>query len=726
MKINSTCLIFLKSLLTSLPLPIRFRSLLLAGFGVWLNLASPMVAGDFLIHDGDRVVFLGDSITEQRLYTTFIEAYVLTRHPQWQLTFRNTGWAGDTAFFRSRCHTDGGKLMGANEATQQPMIDDFIKRGLGRDVLPLKPTVVTIDLGMNDIFIKPTEKVYPTYLRCVTKMVKVLQENGARTILLTPQPIEPKRPDPDHDENNQALRKFSDGLQEVAAKTGVAYVDQFDPYMKILLRERVGNPNAFIGGGGDVHPGAVGHTLMAWAILKGLGATPLVSRAQIDAKAKTLVTAEACKIENLKASGGVIAFDRLDDALPMPIHPNAGPALKLAPILEDLNRYELQVTGLSPGNYQLTIDGKAVAELTAEEWGKGWNLATDAGSITQQGQELLKEVGKKNDLFFKRWRNVQLRSAPGQAPALETDPQRLNELIALDQQIAESEAKINKLRQPQIHHFELSTIQMPVIMSVWPAGKMPGKGPKEGSVEHALPSRGDNVTRLTDITEPTIAVFQAPVSKAATPAVIICPGGAYQILGYDKEGTEIATWLNSIGITGIVLKYRVPNNQEGAFQDIQRAICLVRHNAANWNISPNHIGVMGFSAGGHLCARLSNNFGKSTYDKMDGADDENIRPDFTILVYPAYLRLAPGKLASQTTPSTHTPPTFMVHTEDDKMFVDGSKLYHAALDEAKVPNEFFLCSEGGHGYGLRSEKEVNVWPKKCQAWLIKEGILSLR
>jgi acetyl esterase/lipase len=262
-----------------------------------------------------------------------------------------------------------------------------------------------------------------------------------------------------------------------------------------------------------------------------------------------------------------------------------------------------------------------------------------------------------------------------------------------------------------------------VTVPLWPTGKMPGKGAKEGAVEHELPSRGDNVMRLTDITEPNIAVFQVPGAKQATPAVIICPGGAYGILAYDKEGTEIAAWLNSIGITGLVLKYRVPNNADGAFQDIQRAIRLVKKHEAQWNVAPNKIGLIGFSAGGHLCARLSSNCEKSTYDKLDAADDENIRPDFTILIYPAYLAVA-GKISSQTTPGARTPPTFMVHTEDDKQFIAGSKLYHAALEEAKVPNGYFLCTEGGHGYGLRSKGEISAWPKKCQEWLVKQGKLQ--
>jgi len=121
---------------------------------------------------------------------------------------------------------------------------------------------------------------------------------------------------------------------------------------------------------------------------------------------------------------------------------------------------------------------------------------------------------------------------------------------------------------------------------------MPGHGTK--GVERELPARGDDVIRLTDINEPSIAVFRASGTDKPTPAVIICPGGAYGLLAYNKEGTEIAAWLNTIGITGVVLKYRVPNNRDGAFQDIQRAMRLVRHSAATWNISPNRIGVMGF------------------------------------------------------------------------------------------------------------------------------------
>jgi len=259
------------------------------------------------------------------------------------------------------------------------------------------------------------------------------------------------------------------------------------------------------------------------------------------------------------------------------------------------------------------------------------------------------------------------------------------------------------------------------VVALWKDGKMPGHG-AAGS-EKELPARGDNVVRLTDISDPTITVFRARGVGKATPAVIICPGGGYNLLAYNKEGSEVAAWLNSIGITGIVLKYRVPGNQDGAFQDLQRAVRMVRHNASAWNIAADRVGVMGFSAGGHLCARLSTNADQASYLSLDGVDEEKFRPDFAVLIYPAYLSRVAGKLAADLPVSGRTPPTFIVHTEDDRSLVAGSKVYHAALEAAQVANEFFLCATGGHGYGLRSDKEVGVWPEKCRQWLMRVGVL---
>jgi lysophospholipase L1-like esterase len=420
------------------------------------SLAVSAVGADFLIHDGDRVVFLGDSITEQRLYTTYLEAYALTRHPQWKLWFRNVGWGGDTAWLRQRSHPDEAKLFAADESAQQKMVEDSVTRGLERDVLPLKPTLVTVKFGMNDHSYQAfREDIFRAYARSQTEIAEVLKAHGARVAFLTPQPIEDKRPDPDQDFRNQSLRKFSDGLGEIANKEGATFVDQFDPYMAMLLRERPNNSAGFVGGGDAVHPGPIGHTVMAWAILKGLGAPALVSRAQIDYASRKVSLAEQCRVEGLKVSDGVIKFDREDEALPMPIDEKAEPALKLAPILEDLDRYELQVTGLPPGTYELSIDGEAVGKATSEELAKGWNLANQAGPITQQARRVLSLVFQKNNLYYNRWRNVQLYTFPDWARSPESETRRATELAKLDQQIAQAESEIESARKPIVHHFEL-------------------------------------------------------------------------------------------------------------------------------------------------------------------------------------------------------------------------------------------------------------------------------
>lgn len=414
------------------------------------------LAADFLIRDGDRVVFLGDSITEQRLYTTYIEAYALTRHPAWKLSFRNVGWGGDTSWLRQRAHPDEKQLFAAETSSQQQMVEQAVGRGLGRDVLPLKPTLVTVKFGMNDHSYQPfREDIFRAYVRSQSQIAKVLGENGARVVFLTPQPIEDKRADPDQDVRNQSLRRFSDGLRDVAAKFGARLVDQFDPYMAILLRERASNPAGFVGGGDAVHPGPIGQTLMAWAVLKGLGASAEVSHLEINAAAQKVVAAKGCRVEHLKQAGDGLSFDRFDEALPMPIDERAETALKLAPILEELNRLELRVTGLTGGNYEVRIDGELAGKVSAGELAQGWNLANAAGPITKQAREVLKLVFEKNNLFFHRWREVQLFSFPGWAQGPESEAKRAAEVARLDQQIAGLEAQIEKARKPTSHHFEL-------------------------------------------------------------------------------------------------------------------------------------------------------------------------------------------------------------------------------------------------------------------------------
>ena len=422
-------------------------------------LATSNLTADFAIHDGERVVFLGDSITEQRLYTTYIEAYALSRHPEWKLTFRNVGWGGDTAWLRQRSHPDENKLFAADAASQQKMVEDSVGRGLDRDVLPLKPTFVTVKFGMNDHSYQPFRAdIFAAYTRSQAEISKDLAAKGARIAFLTPQPIEEKRVDPDKDIRNQSLRKFSDGLKEVATKSNAMFVDQFDPFMAIMLAERAKDPKAFIGGGDAVHPGPAGHTLMAWAVLKGLGASADVSSASVDV-AKKSISGQNCQVSNLSVVNGKVGFDRLDKALPLPIDERAEPALKLAPVLDELSRYELQVTGLAPGQYEVTIDGESALKTDAESLAKGVNLSNSKGPITKQARELLALIFEKNTTYFNRWRNVQLYSFPGWAKSPAVEKTRVAEEKRLDKEVAATEAKIDAARKPKSHHFEIKAAQ---------------------------------------------------------------------------------------------------------------------------------------------------------------------------------------------------------------------------------------------------------------------------
>ena len=417
--------------------------LLLAG--TWGH--SEQKQSEFFFHDKDSVVFLGDSITEQKLYTTYVEAYTLTRFPQWSLTFRNVGWGGDTAWLRQRAHPDENALFAATGSALDEMVTKSVGAGLARDVLPLKPTAVTVDFSMNDHAYQAfREDIFRAHVRSQKEIANVLTKNGARVALMTTQPIEEKRPDPDKDIKNQSLSKFSEGIKEVAAKEGATFVDQFNPYLALMMKARTEKPDAHIGGGDAVHPGPAGHTLMAWAILKGLNAPALVSCACIDVKRwlrSKVVCEKQCTVANVKVKDGVLSFDRTDAALPMPIDARAVAALQLAPIAEDLNRYMLKVSGLKAASYDVSIDGAKVATLAKEDLANGFNLATVATPGSQQALQVLDLVFKKNDVYFNRWRNVQLNNG------------KPEQLAALDKQIADFEAQINAARTPKAHHFEI-------------------------------------------------------------------------------------------------------------------------------------------------------------------------------------------------------------------------------------------------------------------------------
>ncbi len=237
-----------------------------------------------------------------------------------------------------------------------------------------------------------------------------------------------------------------------------------------------------------------------------------------------------------------------------------------------------------------------------------------------------------------------------------------------------------------------------------------------------------------EIDKPSITLYLPAAEKANGAAVVVCPGGGYHILVMDLEGTEICDWLNSIGVTGVLLKYRVPKREglekhAAALQDAQRALGLLRQNAAQWRLDPKRLGVLGFSAGGHLAAVLSNNYDHRTYSPCDPADTVSCRPDFTILIYPAYLTVkeAGDQIAPELNITSKTPPTFMAMAADDSVRVETAAFYALALRKASVPFELHIYPTGGHGYGLRPSKDlVTTWPQRAADWLRSSGFLEAR
>lgn len=235
---------------------------------------------------------------------------------------------------------------------------------------------------------------------------------------------------------------------------------------------------------------------------------------------------------------------------------------------------------------------------------------------------------------------------------------------------------------------------------------------------------GEIVTRVSNVSTPTITIYHPVQELACGTAMIVCPGGGYGILAYDLEGTEICYWLNDLGITAVLLKYRVPRREgrekhEAPLQDAQRAISYVRANSEKLNVHPERIGIMGFSAGAHLSAIASNSYQARAYPYVDEADLASRRPDFCLLVYPAYLDGKTfGTIAPELKVTARTPPTMLVQTQDDKSYINSSLFYYFALKEAGVPVEMHLYSKGGHGYGLRdTEATVNEWPDRAETWM---------
>jgi acetyl esterase/lipase len=279
-------------------------------------------------------------------------------------------------------------------------------------------------------------------------------------------------------------------------------------------------------------------------------------------------------------------------------------------------------------------------------------------------------------------------------------------------------------------------VQIPLWPGVVPDAQ-PVPGPETMKVSKGLIA-GKPATAVTNVTRPTMTVYP-PQGTNTGAAVVVLPGGGFEILAIDLEGTEACDWLVANGITCVLLKYRVPGppydwhcdcrphdymTPTPALEDVQRTIGLVRHHARPWHIDPHKIGVMGFSAGGFLVAEASTRYQRRLYKPLDAADQESIRPDFAAAIYPGHLAMD-GKLNPNVPVTRDTPPTFLLQAEDD--YVDGvdqALVYYTALAKAGAPVEMHLYAHGGHAFGLRRTKlPIAAWPELMKTWLKTIGVL---
>lgn len=282
-------------------------------------------------------------------------------------------------------------------------------------------------------------------------------------------------------------------------------------------------------------------------------------------------------------------------------------------------------------------------------------------------------------------------------------------------------------------------------MPIWPGGApdaQPARAPEDAGQTKSLVA-GKPWTWVDHVTQPTMTVY-SPSGKNTGAAVVVLPGGGFEVLAIDLEGTEVCDWLTSRGITCVLLKYRVPSEPydwrcdcrpDGlvtptrSLEDTQRTIGLVRLHAGQWHIDPHKIGVLGFSAGGYLAAEISTKYRQRLYAPVDDADKQSARPDFAVLVYPGHL--APGKTDGNTlnpnVPVTsETPPSFLVQAENDTTDgVNQSLVYYAALKKAGVPVEMHLYAQGGHAFGLRRTSfPITGWPRLVETWLRTIGMTA--
>ncbi len=329
----------------------------------------------FFFKDGDTIVVMGDSITEQLLYSNYLEMWSVSRFPKRNLTFRNVGIGGDTS-------------PGGNNRFQ-------------RDVLAHKATVLTVDFGMNDGHSKTfSDPAFQTYLKGLQGIADQAKAAKIRVAWITTQPIEMRQVGSALQGVNETLERFSEGVEQIAVKNRGIFVDQFHPYLAVLAKARATDPkNINVTGGDAVHPGPPGQVVMAAAILKRLDFQRLIARVVIDGDK---LDAENCQVKMLGAKDdGTLSFSCVTSGLPF-FPEEAKSILKWSPILDDMNRYWLTVKGLKPGRYAVQLNDQKIAEYTAQELANRVNLAGPAlaaGPVAEQVKQVWTAVKDKNKYF---------------------------------------------------------------------------------------------------------------------------------------------------------------------------------------------------------------------------------------------------------------------------------------------------------------------------------------
>ena len=352
--------------------------------------ALPCSAADFFLKSGDTVAIIGDSITEQHLYSSYMEAWALTRFPAWDLKFFNAGIGGDNA---------GG---GAER--------------FKRDVVSCGATAMTVNFGMNDCggpgsnFDDPRYSGANKIKEFMTSMQKIADRAKAahiRVAWCTTTPAEVMDEGPSVLPYILNLEKFSGAVKEIAVTNGNAlFIDQFHPFVAAIDKARAANPKNRVGGGDIVHPGQPGQTLMAAEILKGMSFPTLVAAVEINVTSRKVVQIKNCQIEGLKiATDGRTEFQQKDNALPFFPDGDAKNILQWVPVLEQMNVYQLKVSGLKPGQYEVRLGGVKVADYSAAQLGAGVNLAAaalTAGPIADQVKAVWAAINAKNSYFHDR------------------------------------------------------------------------------------------------------------------------------------------------------------------------------------------------------------------------------------------------------------------------------------------------------------------------------------